>query len=72
MQNKKERKDINVLTRKLILAKLIAGYNRQIVNDNQLSANYFVIIDDKNYKAHVIPIKKLLIKFLKKNKNTYN
>ena len=71
LQNKKERKDINALTRKLILAKLIAGYNRQIVSGNQLSANYFVIIDDKNYKAHVIPIKKLLEHIFEKS-DLYN
>lgn len=71
LQNKKERKDINALTRKLILAKLIAGYNRQIVNGNQTPANYFVIIDDKNYKAHVIPMKKLL-EYIFEKSDLYN
>ena len=60
LQNQKERKNINVLTRKLILAKLIAGYNRTIVGGQQLPADYFVIIDDKKFKAHVIPMRRLL------------
>lgn len=60
LQNQKERKNINILTRKLILAKLIAGYNRTVVGGQQLPADYFVIIDDKKFKAHVIPMRRLL------------
>ena len=60
LQNQKERKTINAVTRKLILAKLIAGYNRETVHSKQLAADYFVIIDDEKYKAHVIPMKRLL------------
>lgn len=60
LQNQKERKNINVITRKLILAKLIAGYNRTVVGGQQLPADYFVIIDDIKFKAHVIPMGRLL------------
>ena len=60
LQNQKERKNINVITRKLILAKLIAGYNRTVVGGQQLPADYFVIIDDEKFKAYVIPMRRLL------------
>lgn len=60
LQNQKERKNINAVTRKLILAKLIAGYNRTVVGGHQLPADYFVIIDDEKFKAYVIPMRRLL------------
>lgn len=60
LQNQSERKAINAVTRKLILAKMIAGYNRETVKGKQLVADYFVIIDDEKFESYVIPMNRLL------------
>lgn len=60
LENDSRREEINVLVRKLILAKMIAGYNRKTVQGNQLAADYFVIIDNIKFVSYVIPMRRLL------------
>jgi hypothetical protein len=61
-QNKDETKDINDLVKKIILAKMVAGYNREVADGDYLAANYFVVIDNtpSNMHAYVVPMSKLL------------
>lgn len=57
-----ETKSINALVKKIVLAKMVAGYNREVASGDYLAANYFVVIDSnpKNLKAYVVPMSKLL------------
>lgn len=52
--------NINNLVKKLILTKMVAGYNREVVQQKFLAANYFVIIDNVNYISYVVPMSKFL------------
>lgn len=70
LQNSKDRKDINILMKKILLAKLIAGYNTQTGNGNMKEANYFVVIDNKNYTVKIYSMSKLLKALF--NNNKYN
>ena len=60
LSNSNAKKDINNLIKKIVMAKIIAGYNYETGSGNMKSANYFVVIDNKNYTAKAYTMKSLL------------
>ena len=59
-KDEEETKNINDLVKKIILAKMVAGYNREVASGDYSAVNYFVVIDNKNYISYVVPMSRLL------------
>lgn len=68
LTNSAEKKQINILIKKIIAAKIIAGYNYYTQNGNMKEADYFVVINNTTYTAEVYSMKDIFEKLINTGK----